>query len=318
MLGLWLSPEWQRHFAYNFEGSELCMVCWSVSSTLNYIMERYVRIGKSCVLSCNCRTDKTTIPYERSSLNLIPCRPGHRGLVSEPAGVHRSPLPASGRSSPTVPTTAISLRICINSQVTDWEKTKASFEVSPACLSSEAVPQCLCEGWQSSWLAPAGQLSDWLKNIRGKLIMCQRSSAPTHIREVIQLSLWPERRLAGQATFTSSAVQLDARAWPSGVHKAGNQSRGGQLRGCLSGPPRVQGCLRACRGHWIDQGMPTFSHLLFFPPRSLSSYIPPSSSLPLSQAGLCEGNRRVPRTRVGRQQEIYEVWLDTRIKAKQR
>lgn len=280
-------------------------------------MERYVRIGKSCVLSCNCRRDKTASPYERSSLNLIPGRPGHRGLVSEPAAVHRSPLPASGRSSPTVPTIAISLRICISSQVTDWEKTKASFEVSPACLSSEAVPQCLCEGWQSSWLAPAGQLSGWLKNIRGKLIMCQHSSVPTHIREVIQLSLWPVRWLAGQATFTSPAVQLDARARPSGVHKAGNQSVAGHLCGCLCGPLRVQGCLWACRGHWIHQGMPAFSHLLFFPPHSLSSSI--SSSLPPSQAGLCEENiRRVPRTHVGRQQEIYEVWLDTRIKARRR
>lgn len=54
--------------------------------------------------------------------------------------------------------------------------------------------------------------------------MCQRSSGPTRIREVIQLSLWPARRLAGQATFTSPAVQLDARARPSGGHEAGDQA----------------------------------------------------------------------------------------------
>ena len=63
--------------------------------------------------------------------------------------------------------------------------------------------------------------------------MCQRSLAPTHIREVIQLSLWPARRLAGQAAFTSPDVQLDARARPSGVHEAGNQGRGGHHCDCL-------------------------------------------------------------------------------------
>ena len=40
-----------RDTSASFEGSEFHVVCWSVSSTLNFIMERCVRIGKSCVLS---------------------------------------------------------------------------------------------------------------------------------------------------------------------------------------------------------------------------------------------------------------------------
>ena len=68
-------PQGMRDTSAYVEGSELCVVCWSVSCTLNYIMERYVRVGKSCVLSWNCRTDKTAILYERSSLSLTPCGP---------------------------------------------------------------------------------------------------------------------------------------------------------------------------------------------------------------------------------------------------
>lgn len=98
-----------------------------------------------------------------------------------------------------------------------------------------------------------------MKDIRGKLVVCQRSSAPTPIREVIQLSLWPTRRLAGQAAATSPAVQLDARARPSG-----------------GGRPRVPGCSRAFAGsQFMGGGRSTLSHLLFLP-------LPASSILPLS------------------------------------
>lgn len=43
--------------------------------------------------------------------------------------------------SRAVPTIAIAFRIGFNSEVIDWEKTRASFEVSLACFSSEVVPQ---------------------------------------------------------------------------------------------------------------------------------------------------------------------------------
>lgn len=95
--------------------------------------------------------------------------------------------------------------------------------------------------------------------------MCQRSSAPTPIREVIQLSLWPTRRLAGQAAATSPAVQLDARARPSG-----------------GGRPRVPGCSRAFAGSQFmggggGQPSPTCSSYPSLPPlSSLSPSLPPS------------------------------------------
>lgn len=167
-----------------------------------------------------------------------------------------------------------------------WEKTTASFQVPPVCFPLEALPQCLGMGWQLSCLASAGQLSGWLKDIRGKLIVCQHSSAPTHIREGIQLSLWPTRRLAGQAIFANPAVQLDARARPSGVQKAEDR---GITRGCLCGHPGFQGCiLHLLASYWIDQGcwdnlllfFLILSHLLLpvpFSPSFLPFPSPPSS-----------------------------------------